>query len=314
MILSIIVPMYNVELYVEKCLLSCMRQDVPHCDYEIIVVNDGSTDNSLEIAENVASQFDNIKIYSQSNSGLSVARNTGLEHAHGKYVWFVDSDDWIENNCLKEIVRCLCTNGLDILQLQYRECYDNVKLNKDFYCKVEGVRNGKELMSNGGLPIPAPFAIYRKSLLDENKLNFYPGIFHEDCEFKPKVLFFADRCTSLDIVVYNYYQRTGGSITSTVNSKHAFDYLRVAISIHNFYFNIARGECAFYFHNYISMIINNALYTVANKEKEFSHELYKHRYLFKHLLKSKKIKYKVEGVLFTMFPNNTVLIYKLLKR
>lgn len=314
MILSIIIPVYNVETYVEKCLLSCIRQDISHDDYEIIVINDGSIDNSLRIVEDVASRFENIKIYSQSNSGLSVARNVGLQHARGQYIWFIDSDDWIENNCLKDIFKCLHSKELDILQLQYREFYDDIKFNKDFYCKVEGVRSGMELMSEGGLLIPAPFAIYRKSLLDENKLNFYPGIFHEDCDFKPKVLFFAEKCASLDVVVYNYYQRAGGSITTTVNPKHAFDYLKVAISIHDFYTNIAQGACASYFHNYISMIINNALFTVANKEEEFSRELYKHRYLFKHLLKSRRMKYKVEGILFTMFPGSTVSIYKLLKR
>ena len=313
MILSIIVPVYNVELYIAKCLASCIAQNISVADYEIVVINDGSIDISLKIAEEFACKVDNIKIYSQPNSGLSVARNVGLQQAKGEYIWFVDSDDWIENNCLEDIVNCLDIYKPEILQLQYRECYDDVKLNKDFYCKIDGVKSGKDLMLNGGLPVPAPFAIYRRSFLIEKKINFYSGILHEDCEFKPKVLFWAERCTSYDNVVYNYYQRPCGSITSSVNPKHAFDYLKVAISIHDFYFNIAQKECAYYFHNYISMIINNALSTVADKEKEFTQELCKHRYLYEHLLKSTKLKYKIEGVLFTLFSNYTVNIYKLLK-
>lgn len=305
--------MYNVELYINRCLMSCVNQGLSYSEYEIIVINDGSIDNSLKIAEELACKFSNIKIYSQSNSGLSVARNVGLQKAIGKYVWFVDSDDWIEDNCLNGIVHCLKTDKPDILQLQYRKYYDDVNLNKDFYFKIDGVKGGEELMQNGGIPIPAPFAIYNKSFLDNNMLNFYPSIFHEDCEFKPKVLFWAKRCTSYDIVVYNYYQRTGGSITTSANSKHAFDYLTVAISIHNFYKNVARDSCASYFHNYISMIINNALSTMVNSEREFSKALYKQKYLFNHLLKSSKLKYRVEGLLFTIFPHYTATIYKFLK-
>ena len=97
--LSIIIPMYNVEPYIEKCLLSCLNQNIPHADYEIIVVNDGSPDGSLGIARRIASTVDNMLIVSQENGGLSAARNKGLSYAKGEYVWFVDSDDWIEENC-----------------------------------------------------------------------------------------------------------------------------------------------------------------------------------------------------------------------
>lgn len=311
-LLSIIVPVFNVELYIEKCLLSCLKQDIPLSDYEIIVINDGSPDNSLQIAEQVATRAKNMRVISQPNGGLSMARNKGLFLAKGKYVWFVDSDDWIEENCLKDIVACLEKNNPDILQLQYRNSYDNEKLNKDYFCKIEGVVNGKQQISNGGLPIPAQFGIYKKSFLIKNKLEFYPGIFHEDCEFKPRVLYLAERCSSYDKVVYNYYQRTSDSITSAINPKRAFDYLKVSLSINEFYYNIVE-ECDSYFHNHISLMLNNALSVVGDKEKEFTTELYKQRYLFEHLRKSTIMKYKIEGLLFLLFPKYTVLIYKLLK-
>ena len=98
MILSIIIPVYNVEKYVEKCIRSCENQDIPKENYEVIVVNDGSPDGSLAIVERLANEFSNIKVINQENKGLSMARNTGLEAAKGEYVWFVDSDDWIEEN------------------------------------------------------------------------------------------------------------------------------------------------------------------------------------------------------------------------
>lgn len=311
--LSIIIPMYNVELYIEKCLLSCLKQNIPSNSYEIIVVNDGSLDKSLIIAERIAKAEKNITIVSQKNSGLSMARNKGFSLARGEYIWFIDSDDWIEDDCLRDIVSCLEKNNPDILQLQYRNYYDDEKLNKDCFCIIRGVVNGRQQIRNGGIPIPAQFAIYKKNFLSDNNLEFYPGIFHEDCEFKPRAIFFAKRCASYDNVVYNYYQRTNGSITSVVNPKRAFDCLKVALSIHDFYCNVAKGECASFFYNHISLMINNALSVVGNKEKEFSIELYKHKYLFEYLRKSTILKYKIEGMIFTLFPQRSVCLYKILK-
>ena len=305
--------MYNVELYIDKCLTSCIKQDIQSTDYEIIVINDGSLDNSLQIAENIASKTNNIQIFSQPNSGLSIARNKGLSLARGQYVWFVDSDDWITENCLKDIVKNLEDNKPDLLQLQYRECFDNIKLDREYYCKLVGIVSGKQQILNGGVPIPAPFAIYRRDFLTDNNLRFYPGIFHEDCEFKPKVLYLAKRCCSHDKVVYNYYQRTSGSITTVANPKRAFDYLKVTLSINDFYYNIANGECACYFHNHIALMINNALSVVGEKEKEFSKELYNKRFLFIHLLNSSILKYRIEGLLFYLFPQHSTTIYKLLQ-
>ena len=122
--LSIIIPVYNVEKYIEKCLLSCIKQDISYEDYEIVVVNDGSPDNSITIVERIAKDYSNIRIINQENQGLSGARNTGMKHAKGNYIWFVDSDDYIEENCLGRIVSYL--NGdLDILQLQYRHVFED---------------------------------------------------------------------------------------------------------------------------------------------------------------------------------------------
>lgn len=313
MILSIVVPMYNVERYIGKCLQSCLNQDISPTDYEIIVVNDGSPDNSILIAEDFANKNSNIYIINQENQGLSIARNKGLSLAKGEYVWFVDSDDWIEMNCLSGITKCLKNTFPDLLQLQYRLVYDDDSLNKDFYCKIDGVKSGIQQMLVGGVPHPAPFTIYRRDFLLSNSLNFYPKIYHEDSEFKPRVLYFAKRCVSYDKVVYNYYQRFTGNITSMSDSKRAFDYFKVALLIETFYNQIAKGDCDLYFHNQISMMINNALSLVGNKGKDFSLELYNHRQMFVHLRKSSIMKYKIEGALFTLFPYKTVTIYRLLK-
>lgn len=126
--LSIIIPVYNVELYVEKCLCSCAEQNLSPDEYEIIVINDGTKDNSLEIVEKVAKDYTNIFIYSQENKGLSATRNKGLSLAKGEYEWFVDSDDWIEKNCLKDIVSNI--EGFDVLAMGYIQANVNMKENK----------------------------------------------------------------------------------------------------------------------------------------------------------------------------------------
>ena len=313
--LSIIIPIFGVEKYIEKCLYSCIHQDIQiNIEYEIICVNDGTRDRSAEIAKQIASNQQGITVIDQENKGLSVARNTGLKNAKGDYVWFVDSDDWIQENCLGGIIEILNKANPDFLQLQYRYVYDNHKLNKDNFSIINGVISGPQQIINGGVPIPAQFAIYRRFFLQNNKLEFYPNIYHEDCEFKPRVLFLAERCTSYDEVVYNYYQRSSGSITSQSNPKRAFDYLKVAISVDNFYKEETNGECSSFFHNYISMLINNALSLVQSSGTEFSDYLYNQKFLFKHLRRSNILKYKIEGYLFSILPKYYVQMYIFLQK
>ena len=108
--LSIVVPVYNVEKYIVRCISSLISQD--YDDYEIIIVNDGTPDNSIEVLTSKISD-ERITIIHQENGGLSSARNVGMHHANGEYIWFVDSDDWVEKNCLSGFSPLL--NGCDVL-------------------------------------------------------------------------------------------------------------------------------------------------------------------------------------------------------
>ena len=226
--------MYNVEMYIKRCLLSCINQTgvILGRDYEIVCVNDGSPDNSGKIAKYIAGNHVGIRVIEQSNQGLSSARNIGLKEAKGDYLWFVDSDDWIEENCLSDIFARL--NCIDILQIQYRYAYDNAKNNKEIYFSIDGIKSGREVLLTGSLPAPVPFSIYRREFLLKNNLGFVLGIYHEDSEFKPRAVYFAESITSIDKVCYNYYQRSNGSITSTFKSKNAVDLLFVMNSLYDF--------------------------------------------------------------------------------
>lgn len=116
-LLSIIVPIYNTGKYIGKCLESLTAQNLSLEKYEIICINDGSTDNSCVIVESYAKKFSNIRFVSQENKGVSAARNKGIHLAKGKYIWFVDSDDFIKSNVLAQIAGILIDGDCDRLTL-----------------------------------------------------------------------------------------------------------------------------------------------------------------------------------------------------
>ena len=303
--LSIIIPVYNVEKYLEKCLLSCVKQDVFYENYEIIVVNDGSPDNSQAIAERIAKQYSNIKIICQNNQGLSAARNIGMKYAKGEYIWFIDSDDYIEENCLGRIFTLL-KDELDILQIKYRHVYeDNTPPTNIKLCYIEGIKTGKEVIDQSGLPAPAQFSIFRLKFLRENKLEFFQGIYHEDSEFKPKATYLAKKISSDKYLSYNYLQRLSGSITSNFKLKNGLDILIVINSLLDF---IEEQKVPLkerkYFYKQISKNINTLLYGIRqlpnnDKTKLICH-LKKNKHIFNCMTNSGILKYLIEGVFFSI--------------
>ena len=318
MILSIVIPVYNVEKYIEKCLFSCLNQDLPFNDYEIIVVNDGSLDNSRNLIQGIKDRYDNISIVDQENKGLSEARNTGFKKAKGKYVWFVDSDDWIEENCLGRICGYL-NEDLDILQLQYRLVYENTGVEKEIpVCCIGGVKSGPQMIRQGGLPAPVQFSIFRSQFLKDNNLSFVPDIFHEDSEFKPRATYLANKITSDTVVCYNYLQRNSGSITSSFKLKNGLDIIFVMNSllrftkVQNIPFVYRRS-----FYRLMGLNMNtllSGLFKLGDVERQILvDELYKNKSLFRYILFSNKLKYQMEGMLFSLNFKLGLNIYKLLK-
>ena len=118
--ISLIVPVYNVEDFVARCLNSLLEQNMSYEDYEIIIVNDGSTDSSLEIIQPYLEKYPNCKLINKPNGGLSSARNAGLNVALGEYIWFVDSDDFIMPNLLDDLYKECSSNDLDVLWMEWR--------------------------------------------------------------------------------------------------------------------------------------------------------------------------------------------------
>lgn len=233
--LSIVIPMYGVEKYIEKCLLSCINQESAclGVDYEIICVNDGTKDKSAVLARSIADKHEGIIVIDQENGGLSAARNTGTAAAKGEYIWYVDSDDYIEPGSLARILPKL-KDEVDILQLHYRLVYENGSPSKDVIdCAPVGAFTGREITERGGLATPAQFSVLRSKYLKENGFKFLKGIYHEDMEYKPRVFYLADKIVFDDGISYNYLQREG-TIMSTFRPKRIYDLMVVVNNLLDF--------------------------------------------------------------------------------
>ena len=214
--LSIIIPVYNVERYVAKCLNS-VKLAIEDCtDVEVIVVDDGSPDHSIEVAQPILDTMPYSTLIRQKNQGLSGARNAGLDEARGEYVWFVDSDDWLLPNAINDVLSVLQANdSLDviasILQMNYegkRCCVKNEY--QPEICKL----NGKDYLRRRYPQGASQRFILRKAFLRENDLKFRKDLLHEDGLFGYTMLYFAKKVFILSKPVYAYRLRQSGSIMS----------------------------------------------------------------------------------------------------
>lgn len=214
--LSIIVPVYNVEAFLTKCVDSLLAQDLPEDDFEIILVDDGSTDSSGALCDTLAAEHGNIRVIHQQNRGLSGARNAGIPGASGDYVMFVDSDDFLCPNVLGTLVGLMESKELDILRFNYQNVnmdgavFEPNKYVKPFVDYSDEVCDGEMFLNKRlGYACYAWQFLVKASLLRQEGNGFKEGIYFEDVEWTPRILLQARRVASTDTVVYNYLFRTG---------------------------------------------------------------------------------------------------------
>lgn len=186
--ISVIVPIYNAEKYLSKCIESLIHQS--HRALQIILVNDGSTDNSLTIAQNYAAQDARIAIYSQTNRGQAAARNNGLQYASGEWIAFVDADDYLDTDCYAQLMQHIAHN--DCVQMGYRRMSTDGKIIEE-KCPRYFYQFTSPCMR-----------LYRRNLFTEHQLIFPDGMIYEDVIFS--LDFWATNPTfiSLPYTGYNY--------------------------------------------------------------------------------------------------------------
>lgn len=205
-LISVIVPVYNVEKYVEECIESILNQTLKNI--EIIIVNDGSTDKSNELVNNLANKDNRITVINQSNKGLSMARNVGVDLAKGEYVSFIDSDDWIEKSMLEEMYKSAKNNNCDIVQCQIKNIKNNIPTRK-LLDKSDIKKYIKRQLIAGKLSTYAWDKIYKRKFLKDNNLYFENKPRFEDWYFIMKAVSKMSRFMAIDNQFYNYRTNEG---------------------------------------------------------------------------------------------------------
>lgn len=221
-LLSIVIPVYNIEEHVGNCLESTLAQNIPSEDYEIIIVDDGSTDDSPQIIEGCAKKHKNIIVITKENGGLGSSRKAGLEKARGKYIYFLDGDDYLAHNTLDQVLSFAVEQNLDIagfgvkrtteLQLEQTESTGPIKPSK--------IMNGIEFIAN--IPeyrVEVWWYLIKREFLLETKLQFKNKRFVNDSYFTPMLFVKAKRAAFYPMDIYRYVER-GDSITKKKSNSH----------------------------------------------------------------------------------------------
>lgn len=242
--ISIILPCYNVAQYIDRCLESIKVQSFQECEYEIICINDGSTDNTLEVLTKWDKKFSNIKIASFQNQGLSQARNEGLKLAQGEYVYFFDPDDYINPGTLEAIYNKAKEGNYDAVHFGFQTIYEdqngihydksekpyvyqsNNEVIHDYLPQFLGVtqKNLDEWVDMNAMWNSKQFSgvwrfLYKRSVLIEHNIIFPKGIkLIEDKIFNARFFCYANTIATMEEVFYNYIIKEKGLLTSSINN------------------------------------------------------------------------------------------------
>ncbi len=216
---SIIIPVYNVEKYLAKCLDSIINQTLK--DIEIICVNDGSTDNSLEILTDYAISDSRVIIINQKNAGLSAARNTGIDAATGEYIGFVDSDDWVDTNFYENLYNEAVNNQCDIAVAGIIRHYkqQNIYDLKFINSQISDNLNSKFKLSDTPDCSYVWNKIYKTAKIKEHNLKFPVGKYYEDQYFTPLAFLKSDKLITVPEIFYHYRRHSNSIVKKTKNNE-----------------------------------------------------------------------------------------------
>ena len=228
--LSIIVPVYNVEKYIKPCFESIFNQGLDESDFEVIIVNDGTKDRSMEVIQDIIGQHKNITTINQENQGLSVARNNGIAIAKGNYILMPDSDDLLIDNSLKPLLEKAIESQADLIVADFISMTDDEIMHtnavllqkKEFEYKE---KTGRELFLQDLNPYHCYVwrTLYRREFLLENKLTFVPGIYIQDVPFTHECYLKAKKCIRASWLL-NIYRKGHESATFSFTPRKAKDF------------------------------------------------------------------------------------------
>lgn len=313
LLVSIIVPVYKVEQYIERCIDSILKQT--YSNLEIILVDDGSPDSSGEICDNYALLDSRIHVIHKTNGGLSDARNHGIDYATGDYMLFVDSDDFIELNAVEKLLDFAIDKDLDIgCADAYRvtQIGDNIEQS----ILISGnnpnqVLSGEEYLVNAidnkKYSVAVWTKIYRSRLIKENHVYFKKGLYHEDEKWTPEVMLKANRVAYMNYPFY-YYMIRKNSITQTGDrKKHIKDVIETCEKLSKEFNTIIKDEKnkKILIDYLVKLYINTSLF--GNYNKQFYSSIISKKFA---LNNSYKFLTKVEATIFYINPK----MYRILKQ
>lgn len=320
-LISVIVPVYNIEKYLPRCIDSILDQT--YKNWEAIFVNDGSTDNSLKILEEYKKRDERIKIINKKNAGSGAARNDGIETSKGKYIAFLDSDDWYEKNFLENLYNNLIENNSDVAMCNPKMTYDdtskNKKINTYFFNEIELNKTPEKIL--GILEMPVVWnKLYKKEIIVKNKIKFPNYSFCEDVEFLYKTFLYVNNLSKIEDDLYNYYQRRD-SETKKIKEESIEQVYKVIKNIENYVKEnfIEKLEIFYQYKVQFLYSISQILLLRTNSDKRLKKLVNKNNNLMVKNIKLKKIsKNKKILIYYTAIKLNKVLeiskIISLLKR
>lgn len=281
---SIIIPVYNVQQYLSMCLDSVIAQT--YKNIEIIIINDGSTDNSLDIIDQYKAIYPELIVINQENQGLSSARNAGLDIATGEYVAFVDSDDFLEVDYIEKMYKLCMEENSDLCICSYKNYYDInhtfrnniININQDF-----SKENILRKVATEEIKLFACNKLFKRDLLIKNNIRFEIGKYYEDMYPIFKSIINASSISIIPTPLYNYRIREN-SITTSISNKHINDFLEAMQMIENDWLidRPSSSDIDLFMFNYrISLFRLNVRFEKYSIKKSYSQNYSKYINLFK---------------------------------
>lgn len=216
--LSIIIPIYNSEKFLDKCIRSVLSQTLK--DFELILVNDGSTDSSLDICYKYQAEDLRVKVFNQSNAGQSKARNVGLSIASGKYIAFVDSDDWVDKNYFEKLVSACEKYDADVSCASILRVKKHIKKFRIKYTEEKTYEIPQEKIDVARVPNMCYVwnKVYKRSFLEKLNLRFVEGMFFEDVDFVAKAVYYSNKIVTVPGTYYFYWSNSASTVKTMLSS------------------------------------------------------------------------------------------------
>lgn len=296
---SIVVPVYNVEKYLCKCIDSILKQT--YKNFELILVDDGSLDDSSKICDDYAKKDTRISVYHKKNGGLSDARNYGIKLCHGDYLILIDGDDYVESDYLEKVNKVLMKDReIDVLKFKLNLVDDDGNIiRKENGLNYDGLTNFNELIKLEFFE-PAWSYVYNLVFWNGNNFTYMKGKIHEDFGLTPEIIMKANKIYYMNSYCYNYVQRAGSIMSSNSDEKlikKAYDMLEQYDRLIAIKYN--KDES--FYKSFLSNSIINKVKTLPNKNerKKFKNEL-KKRNVIDNLLSDTFVR-KIKKIVFKLF-------------